>query len=74
MLQITSFLRSDAGLDAVATGKFNATGQRLVKALPAALTSLDRKVDELADEINVAVRVPVAGTVASRGSKGHHEG
>jgi hypothetical protein len=51
---ITSFLRSDAGLDAVATGKFNATGLRLVTALPAVLSGLDKKVDELADEINVA--------------------
>lgn len=56
VLQITAFLRSDAGLDAVATGKFNATGLRLVTALPATLSSLDKKVDDLADEINVAVR------------------
>jgi hypothetical protein len=56
LLQITSFLRSDAGLDAVATGKFNTTGLRLVTALPAVLSGLDQKVDELADEINVAVR------------------
>jgi hypothetical protein len=54
-VQITSFLRSDAGLDAIATGKFNATGLRLVTALPATLKGLDQKVDDLADEINVAV-------------------
>ena len=61
MLQITSFLRSDAGLDAVATGKFNATGRRLVTALPAVLSSVDKQVDQLADEINVAVRSRLHG-------------
>lgn len=54
-VQVTMFLRSDAGLDTVATGEFNATGQRLVAALPSNLDSVDQKVDNLADEINVAV-------------------
>ncbi len=55
--QVTTFLLSDAGAAAVASGKFNATGQRLVAALPANLDSLDAKVDNLADEINVEVRL-----------------
>ena len=36
-----------------------------MKALPAALSSLDRKVDELADEINVAVSVDLHNTPAA---------
>lgn len=55
--QVTTFLLSNAGAAAVASGKFNATGQRLVAALPANLDSLDAKVDNLADEINVEVRL-----------------
>ena len=55
-LQVTSFLLSDAGRAAVQSGRFNATGQRLVAALPHNLNSMAANVNALADEINVEVR------------------
>jgi hypothetical protein len=56
---VTTFLLSRAGERAVESGKFNATGQRLVAALPANLDSLDTKVDRLADEINLETFRPL---------------
>ena len=60
------FLKTPAGKQLVATGKFNTTGLLLVEALPVNVQNVTVSVNQFANQINRGVRVGSRAGVKAR--------
>ena len=56
LVQVAALLNGPDGADLLGAEGGNTTGPALLKALPGALQGLPARVDQLANQINVAVR------------------